>query len=627
MPAFSDYPIANLADVIRFENEKPFAQRYDARSVYDVFAKSAARNPDHTALTMVMTGEDDEKPRLVSYRQLLEGITRAANLFTSIGGSAPGVAYILPSLVETHFTLWGAETAGYAVPINFLLQAQNIAELIEASGATILVTLGPHPQLDIWQKALAVRALIPDLKLIRISVSDTPLPEGVIEFASALAVQDGKALASGNSRRDDDVAAYFHTGGTTGSPKLVTHTHRNQIVAAFGAAVLYDLGETDNLTNSLPLFHVGGAISVGLSCFLAGSNVIVLSPSGMRNPLMVKNFWRIVARTNATAIGGVPTALSALLNVPVDADISSARYALTGASMLPRAVGQKFQAMTGRKIHEIIGMTETAGVLAIDPARGEAVLGSVGYRIPYTEVVVRKFGTDGLLGEPCAPHEIGVLTIAGPHVTPGYRDPSHNMSSLRDGRLDSGDLAYTDEDGRIFIAGRSKDLIIRSGHNIDPVVIESALEAHPAVAFACAVGMPDRYAGELPICYVALRPGIQATAEELRAFAEPLIAERPAWPRHIIIIDAIPMTSVGKIFKPKLRSDAVQRVVRQEVVEAAGIDDFSVDVVAGGKRGFDVTVTLPAEHSAKRSAASAALEGYLFDYKVVTADPGQGRAV
>ncbi len=618
MPAFSDYPIANLADVIRFENEKPFAERYDARSVYDVFVKSAARNPDRTALTMVMTGEDDEKPRLVSYRQLLDGITRAANLFTSIGGPAPGVAYILPSLIETHFALWGAETAGYAVPINFLLQAQNIAELIEASGATILVTLGPHPQLDIWQKALAVQALIPGLKLIRISVSDTPLPEGVIEFASALAAQDGKALASGNSRRDDDVAAYFHTGGTTGSPKLVVHTHRNQIVAAFGAVVLFDLGETDNLTNGLPMFHVGGAVSVGLSCFIAGSNVIVLSPSGMRNPLMIRNFWRIVARTKATAIGAVPTALSALLNVPVDADISSARYALTGASLLPRAVGEKFQAMTGRKIYEILGMTETAGVLAIDPARGEAVPGSVGYRIPYTEAVVRKLDTDNLLGEPCAPHEIGVLTIAGPHVTPGYRDPSHNTNSLRNGWLDSGDLAYADEHGRIFIAGRSKDLIIRSGHNIDPVLIESALAAHPAVALACAVGMPDRYAGELPICYVALRPGKEATAEELRAFAEPLIAERPAWPRHIVIVDAIPMTIVGKIFKPQLRCDAVQRVVRQEIVNAAGIDDFTVDVAAGGKRGMDVTVTLPVEHSAKRSAAAAALEGYLFDYKVVT---------
>jgi fatty-acyl-CoA synthase len=619
VPAFSDYPIATLADVIRFENEKPFAQRYDARCVYDVFVKSAARNPDHTALTMVMTGEDEEKPRLVSYRELLEGITQAANLFTSIGGPAPGVAYILPSLVETHFTLWGAETAGYAVPINFLLQAQNIAELIEASGATILVTLGPHPQLDIWQKALAVQALIPGLKLIRISVTNAPLPDGVIEFASALAAQDGKVLASGYSRGDDDVAAYFHTGGTTGSPKLVVHTHLNQIVAAFGAAVLYDLGETDNLTNSLPLFHVGGAISVGLSCFLAGSNVIVLSPSGMRNPLMVKNFWRIVARTRATAIGGVPTALSALLNVPVDADISSARYALTGASMLPRAVGEKFQAMTGKKIHEIIGMTETAGVLAVDPANGESVLGSVGYRIPYTEVVVRGLGADGFLGGPCAPHEIGVLTISGPHVTPGYRDPSHNASLLRDGWLESGDLAYTDEEGRIFIAGRSKDLIIRSGHNIDPVVIESALEAHPAVALAAAVGQPDRYAGELPICYVALRPGAQVTAEELRAFAEPLIAERPAWPKQIVIIDAIPTTSVGKIFKPQLRSDAVQRVVVEEIIKAVGIDDFCVDVAAGGKRGVDVTVTLRPEHSAKRPAVEAALQGYLFDYKVNTA--------
>jgi fatty-acyl-CoA synthase len=466
VPAFSDYPIATFADVIRFETEKPFAQRYDAHSVYDVFVKSAGRYPDHTALTMVMTGEEDEKPRLVSYRQLLEAITRAANLFRSIGGSAPGVAYILPSLVETHFTLWGAETAGYAVPINFLLQAQNIAELIQASGATILVALGPHPQLDIWQKALAVQALIPDLRLVRVSVSEAPLPEGVIEFASALAAQDGKALVSGNVRRDDDVAAYFHTGGTTGSPKLVVHTHRNQIVAAFGAAVLYDIGETDGLTNGLPLFHVGGAISCSLSCFLAGANVIVMSPGGMRNPLMVKNFWRIVARTKATAIGGVPTALAALVNVPVDADISSVRIAISGASMLPRAVGEKFQAMTGTRIHEIIGMTETAGVLALAPTRGESVPGSVGYRIPYTDVVVRKLGADGFPGGPCAPHEIGVLTISGPHVTPGYRDPGHNTNSLRDGYLDSGDLAYTDEEGRIFIAGRSKDLITRSGHNI-----------------------------------------------------------------------------------------------------------------------------------------------------------------
>jgi len=151
------------------------------------------------------------------------------------------------------------------------------------------------------------------------------------------------------------------------------------------------------------------------------------------------------------------------------------------------------------------------------------------------------------------------------------------------------------------------------------VLIESALEAHPAVAMAAAVGQPDRYAGELPVCYVALRPGAQATAEELKAFAEPLIAERPAWPKQVFVIDTIPMTSVGKIFKPQLRNDAVRRVVVEELVKGVGVDDLSVDVVAGGKRGIDVTVVLPAEHSAKRSAAEAALEGYLFDYKVVIA--------
>jgi fatty-acyl-CoA synthase len=618
MSAFSEYPIATLADVIRFETEKPFSERYDATSIYDIFVKGAARFRDRTALTMLMTGADDETPRLVSYRQLLEGITRSANLFTSLGGSAPGVAYILPSLVETHFTLWGAEAAGYAVPINFLLQAQNIADLVRASGASILVALGPHPQLDIWQKAIAVKTLMPELTLVQVALSDAPLPEGVTGFATALAAQDGSRLTFGKARSEDDVAAYFHTGGTTGLPKLVVHSHRNQLAAAFGGTILQDLSETDALTCGLPMFHVAAAISCGLSYFIAGGNVIIMSPSGMRNPTVVKNYWRIIERYRATIIGGVPTVLSALLNVPVDADISSARYGISGAALLPRAVAEQFQEMTGTQVHEILGMTETGGLVAIDPAAGEPALGSVGCRLPYTEVVVRRLRPGGTLGEVCAPNEIGVLTVSGPNVTPGYRDPSHNAASLRDGYLDSGDLAYIDERGRLFIAGRSKDLIIRSGHNIDPLVIENALQAHPAVALAAAVGQPDRYAGELPICYVALRPGAVATADELKKFAEPRISERPAWPKHIFIIDAIPMTSIGKIFKPQLRTDATRRVVSDEIAKAIGGIDAVVEVAAGGKRGIDVTVTLPARHGSKQKAAEGALDGYLFDYKVVT---------
>jgi len=620
MAAFTDYPIRTLADVERFESEKTLEQRYDARSVYDIFVKSAAQHPDRTALTMLMTGADDETPRRVSYRQLLDGVTRAANFFTALGGPAPGVAYILPSLIETHFTLWGAEAAGYAVPINFLLQAQNIAELVQASGAKILMALGPHPSLDIWQKALAVKAQLPDLKLVQVSLSDTLPPEGVTGFAAGMAAHAGDALSFGRARRDDDVAAYFHTGGTTGLPKLVVHTHRNQISAAFGGTVLQGLSETDALMNGLPMFHVAATISCSLSFFIAGANVIVLSPGGMRNPLIIKNYWRIAERYRATIIGGVPTALAALLNVPVDADLASVRYSISGASLLPRAVAETYQAMTGTKIHEILGMTETGGLVSIDPADGAPAPGSVGCRLPYSRVVVRRLAADGSLGEACAPREIGVMTVAGPNVTPGYRDPAQNTGLLRDGYLDSGDLAYTDEQGRLYIAGRSKDLIIRSGHNIDPQVIENALLAHPAVAFAAAVGQPDRYAGELPVCYVALRPDMGADAEELRRFAEPRIAERPAWPKQIFIVGSVPMTSVGKIFKPELRNDAVRRVVAAEIAGVCNPDRVEIAVAAGGKRGTQVTITLPAGLAGQQGAIAKTLGGYLFDHEVRVAE-------
>lgn len=619
MSAFTDFPVRTLVDVVRFESEKTLRERYDARSVYDIFVKGAANWPDQTALTMLMTGADDETPRLLSYRKLLEGVTQAANFFTALGGPAPGVAYILPSLIETHFTLWGAETAGYAVPINFLLQADNIADLIRASGAKILVALGPHPQLDIWQKALAVREQIPDLKLVQVSPPDAPLPDGVTGFAAGMAMQGGETLSFGHARRDSDVAAYFHTGGTTGLPKLVIHTHRNQIAAAFGGTILQDVSETDALMNGLPLFHVAATISCSLSFFIAGANVIVLSPGGMRNPLVIKNYWRIVERYRATIIGGVPTALAALLNVPVDASLASVRYSISGASLLPRAVAEKFQAMTGTKLHEILGMTETGGLVSIDPGPAEPVLGSVGCRLPYSQVVVRRLAADGSLGEACVPHEIGVMTVSGPNVTPGYRDPAQNASSLRDGYLDSGDLAYTDEAGRLYIAGRSKDLIIRSGHNIDPLLIENALQAHPAVALAAAVGQPDRYAGELPVCYVALRPDMQASVEELMQFAQPLIAERPAWPKQIFVVDPMPMTSVGKIFKPQLRNDAVRRVAVGEIARMCDPDRVEVDVAAGGKRGTQVTIRLPAEVADLRGGIEKVLDGYLFDYTVKVA--------
>jgi fatty-acyl-CoA synthase len=604
-------------DIARLESEMPLEQRLPERSVFDVFVGAAARQPGRTALTMLMSGAPDEQPRRVSYRELLGLVRRAANLFATLGGPRPGVAYMLPSLVETHATLWGAETAGFAVPINFLLQPEHIGALLKASGARILVALGPHPALDIWPKALALRAQVPGLTVLRVAPPGVPLEDGVLDFHSALMAQPDDRLRFGEPGRDADVAAYFHTGGTTGTPRLVAHTHRSQLAAALGGAVLGDMRPTDTLTATLPLFHVGGTIFCGLSAFMAGVGLLIMSPGGLRNPAMVQGFWRLAGQYGATLLGAVPTSMGAVLEVPLDgADIAAARAGFCGAASLPPAVGARFRQVTGRGLFEVYGMTEASGLIAIDPVAGDGGVGSVGWALPYTQVLIRRLEAGGQLGAVCETGEIGVITVHGPHVSPGYRNPGHDAGIFDGGLLNSGDLGYTDGSGRIHIAGRTKDLIIRSGHNIDPLMIENAMAAHPAVALAAAVGAPDAYAGELPVCYVALRPGAQASEAELHEHAQRTIAERPAWPKQIHIVEAIPLTSVGKIYKPQLRCDAAARLVTRVVHDQLGLAGARVQVDEGGRRGMRVEVTLPAAHALSVPVVQQTLAAYLFEAEV-----------
>lgn len=617
MADFNDGTIRTRDDLERFESEMTLDQRLPERSILDVFTASAAQHPTSTAITMLMTGAEDEQPRRVDYGQLLTMIQSAANAFHMLGGPAPGVAYMLPSLIETHVTLWGAETAGYAVPINFLLQPESIVELIKASGTKILVALGPHPQLDIWEKALELREQIPGLILVRVSPPGTPDEIGVVDFGTALAEQPDDHLIFGEPRGGDNVAAYFHTGGTTGVPKLVAHTHRSQLVSAFGGAAMCGYTSDDILTATLPLFHVAGTMVGGLSAFMAGVELVVMSPSGLRNPAIVEGFWRLVAQHNITVVGGVPTALGAVLQVPVgDNDISAVRTGLTGAALLPPAVGTRFKNVTGCHLHEILGMTESSGLVSIDPLCGPGSVGSVGWALPYTQVEILRLNEDGSLGEPCATDEIGVIIIQGDHISPGYLDPKHNDGVFDIGRLNSGDLGYKDAQGQIYIAGRSKDLIIRSGHNIDPAMIENAMATHPAVALAAAVGMPDVYAGELPVCFVELLPGANVSIEDLHLHAQSAIDERPAWPKLIQTIDNIPLTTVGKIFKPSLRCIAAKQKVMELVQKEFGIANAEIEVVAGGSRGMRVNITLSEGDRSSVTKLETALAAFLFEAQV-----------
>jgi fatty-acyl-CoA synthase len=182
--------------------------------------------------------------------------------------------------------------------------------------------------------------------------------------------------------------------------------------------------------------------------------------------------------------------------------------------------------------------------------------------------------------------------------------------------LNSGDLGYKDTQGRIYVAGRSKDLIIRSGHNIDPTMIENAMATHPSVALAAAVGMPDAYAGELPVCFVELLPDAEVRVEDLHQHAQSMIDERPAWPNLIQVVDAIPLTSVGKIFKPSLRCEIAKQKVLKLVLNELEIADAHVEVVAGGTRGMRVTVTLSKDNKSSLAKLETALADFLFEARV-----------
>ncbi len=231
-------------------------------------------------------------------------------------------------------------------------------------------------------------------------------------------------------------------------------------------------------------------------------------------------------------------------------------------------------------------MTEATCLVSINPPHGERKIGSVGIPFPYTDVKILHTDDNGQITKECEPGEVGEICVKNPGVFPGYKDDSRNdhIFAGPEKYLRTGDLGRIDADGYIWITGRAKDLIIRGGHNIDPAMIEEALSGHPDVAFVGAIGQPDAHAGEVAAAYVELRSGSTVTGEELRAYAEEHITERAAVPKHVEVLEELPKTAVGKVFKPDLRKRAIARVYGRALSDA-GIA-CEVEVVEDPARGL-----------------------------------------
>jgi len=623
VPAFSPAgcasatpPLLTLDDIVRAE-QTPWRADDGPASTWALLQQAAARQPGRIALRCVASGALDAPVRSVSYQALFERITQAANAFTAAGvGPRDAVALLLNNLPETHAALWGAQAAGIASPINPMLDASHAAAIVDATGARVLVTLAPQLDETIWHKARSVlqrcagvhtvlvvgEQTLTDAELLALAAK-VPATARVLCWHATVEAECCDALRRGQPIGLDDPCAYFHTGGTTGLPKIAVHTHRNEIYAATMLARLQGPGHV--VLCGLPLFHVNGAIVTGLGAFHAGWEVVLASPQGYRGKDVLANFWRLVERFGATSFSAVPTIFATLAGLPRDgADTSSLRVAFCGAAPLSPAVAARFELAAGVPLCEGYGLTEAACISALQPAGAPRRPRSVGLRLPHQQLQAWQVDGAGRAVRACAAGETGVIGVCGPNVFPGYLHARDNAGIwLQEGWLNTGDLGLIDADGFLYLTGRAKDLIIRGGHNIDPAMIEDALISHPAVQNVAAVGQPDLHAGELPIAYVTLKPGVQASADDLLEAARGLVPERAAIPVRVVIVDQLPLTVVGKVAKAELRLRAAEHVFSL-LLAADGIE-ARVEVIADAARGTVARVACPPADTARAAALLA----------------------
>jgi len=455
-------------------------------------------------------------------------------------GIQPGdpVALQLPNIPQFLIAYFGIlKAGGVVVPLNVLLKAPEVAFLLSNSGAKLLIS---------WEPILAEAAKgAADSGCSAIyAVGHGADAAGVFPFEQLLAAAPAEPpqLAP---RAMTDTAVIMYTSGTTGRPKGAELTHMQLYMNADIPGRLFEVRPDDVVITVLPLFHIFGLSSIVNVCVRFGCTMSLIPRFDPATVLAT------IQRDRATIFEGVPAMFIALLAHPeLDTyDVSSLRVAISGGASIPGPVLDAFEKRFGVLILEGYGLTETASTTTFNRSAEDRRIYSVGKPIWGTQTQV--WGDDGKPLPPGSEH-VGEVVTRGLHVMKGYlNSPDATAGAFTDDWFHTGDLGYFDEDGFLFIVGRIKELIIRGGYNVYPLEIEDVLHAHPAVAEAAVVGIPDDRLGEEVKAVVTLRPGAQVTAPELIAFCKERLAAYK-YPRVVEFRAELPKNALGKILKDEL---------------------------------------------------------------------------
>ncbi len=554
--------INDIGDVEEIE-KIPLETRLKEQTAYDIIEAAAQKWPDRHALTFLPYGSPLDEPTIFTYQQLFDLIKKTTNLLVASGvKTGEVISYILPNIPENYFLFLSAQIIGIANPVSFRLPPEQIADLLREAGSEILITTGSKTTPDLWEKILTVRNLYPEIKKIIVLEDVTDPEQNIYNFYELLSAQPSSFLFQKEKIKSKAICSYFHTSGTMGPPKLVQHTHQGIVYIAWAAGIFAQYGRANSIALSgLPMFHVAAPIVEALSAFFYGASVIVMSPLGWSDPLVIPHFWKIVEKYRGTSMIAVPPIYKALLKIPLNGeDISSLYSAISGNVAISEEDFSQFKEITGVSIATLWGQTEAiVGCFNFFSSPSSKNFGSAGIRLPYEQVKIVTLDKSGNILRDCLPMEAGLLCIKGPNVR-GYTLLELNETAFfPSGWFNTGDWAYQNSEGYIWILGRQADFIPYEGKYISLLEIETTLHQHPKIKTAAAISILDEGLDKILRIYVVLHERTHMTADEVNQYINNSLREKYG----VINIDIefynkLPLNGMGKVLKYLLKEE-IQR--------------------------------------------------------------------
>ena len=515
--------------------------------------------------------------RELTYKELYESAMKFANYLRSLGvEKGDRVAIMLPNCPQAVIAYYGTMYAGgIVVQTNPLYTERELQYQMADSGAKVILVMD-----ILYPRVMKVMNETSIENVIISGIKDyLPFPKNLIypfiqkkQYGFSVKVEHSgtnhlfteimKMAKTDKIELDfdfeNDLALLQYTGGTTGYPKGVMLTHKNLIANTMMCdAWMYKCKRGEELIlGILPFFHVYGMTTV-LILSVMQQNKMILLPK-----FDVEQVLKTIDKQKPTIFPGAPTMYIGLLNHPDLAkyDLSSIKACLSGSASLPLEVQEKFETLTGGRLVEGYGLTETSPVTHANPIWENRINGSIGLPWPNTDAVILRSGET----ETLPTGEIGEIAVKGPQVMKGYWNrPEETAMTFADGWFLTGDLGYMDDKGYFYVVDRKKDMIIAGGFNIYPREVEEVLYEHEAIQECVVAGIPDPYRGETVKAYIVLKEGKSVTDKELNEYCRKNLAAYKV-PRFYEFRAELPKTAVGKILRRTLIDEEKQKMAQQE---------------------------------------------------------------